>query len=168
MKKNALFFVGLLVLVGCNSSIKTENFFSVKDISNENYKSFGDKVSSDHIYNRDAIAEKYKNLKEGDTVAVAFSSTVNAVCKAKGCWMKVALDGDKETMVKFKDYGFFVPKDIENDTIIVQGKAFVSEMSVDEQRHFASDAGKTEEEIASITTPKTTYSFVAEGVLIKE
>jgi hypothetical protein len=168
MKKNVLFFVGLLILIGCNSSTKKERFFSVNDISNDNYKSLGDKVSSDHIYNRDAIAEKYENLKEGDTIAVAFSSTVNAVCKVKGCWMKVALDGDKEAMVKFKDYGFFMPKDIENDTIIVQGKAFVGEMSVDEQRHFASDAGKTEEEIASITISKKTYSFVAEAVLIKE
>ncbi len=166
MTKNILFLVGLLwIILSCND--KKEASFSVNDISVENYKSFGEEVSSEEIYYKDELAKKFNKLKVGDTVDIAFTSTVNAVCKAKGCWMKVALDDDEETMVKFKDYGFFVPKDIEKDTVIVQGKAFVSEMSVEDQRHFASDAGKTEEEIAAITTPKKTFSFVADGVLIK-
>lgn len=167
MKKNILFFAGLLLLISCNSSTKKENSFSASAISKENYKSFGNVISSEHVYYKNTMREKYEDLQEGDTISIAFSSTVNAVCKAKGCWMKVALGKDKETMVKFKDYGFFVPKDVEKDTVIVQGKAFVSEISVEEQRHFASDAGKTEEEIASISTPKRSYSFIAEGVLIK-
>ena len=167
MKKNILFFAGLLLLISCNSSTKKENAFSVSTISKENYKSFGNVISSEHVYYKNTMREKYEDLQEGDTISIAFSSTVNAVCKAKGCWMKVALGKDKETMVKFKDYSFFVPKDVEKDTVIVQGKAFVSEVSVEELRHFASDAGKTEEEIASINTPKRSYSFIAEGVLIK-
>ncbi len=166
MNKSILFLAGLLfITLGCNS--KKENSFSVKDISTENYEGYGQQVSSEKIYYENAISEKYNNLEIGDTVDIAFTSTVNSVCKAKGCWMRIALDEDEETMVKFKDYGFFVPKDIENDTVIVQGKAFVSEMSVEDQRHFASDAGKTEEEIAAITAPKKTYSFIADGVLIK-
>ncbi|MBQ4820372.1 DUF4920 domain-containing protein [Aquimarina sp. MMG016] len=167
MKKNILFFAGLLLLLACNSSTKQGKSFSVSDIVNENYNSLGGEVISKDILYQNSIASTYENLKEGDTISVAFSSTVNDVCKAKGCWMKVALGNNKETMVKFKDYGFFVPKDIEKDTVIVQGKAFVSEMSVEDQRHFASDAGKSEEEIAAITTPKKTYSFIADGVLIK-
>ncbi|WP_103070789.1 DUF4920 domain-containing protein [Aquimarina sediminis] len=167
MNKNILFFVGLLMVIGCNPLNKEKKTLSVSNISKENYESFGNKVSSDQIYHKNAMEKEFESLKEGDTVAVAFSSTVNGVCKAKGCWMKVALGKDKETMVKFKDYGFFVPKDIENDTVIVQGKAFVSMVSVDEQRHYASDAGKSEEEIAGITTPKKSYSFIADGVLIK-
>ncbi|WP_282080137.1 DUF4920 domain-containing protein [Aquimarina algiphila] len=167
MKKNILFFAVLLLLMSCNLSNNGQNTFSIAEIDSKNYESYGGKVSSENIHNKKSIAEQYKTLKEGDTVTIAFSSTVNNVCKAKGCWMKVTLGDDKETMVKFKDYGFFVPKDIENDTVIVQGKAYVSEVSVEEQRHFASDAGKTDEEIASITTPKKTYSFIADGVLIK-
>lgn len=168
MKKIALFFAGLSCIVGCNSVQKEKDSFSVKDIALSEYDSFGGEVSSDVVFYKDAIAEKYKDLNEGDTVDIAFSSTVNDVCKAKGCWMKVALNKEEETMVKFKDYGFFVPKDIENDTIIVQGKAYVSETSVDELRHLAQDAGKSEDEIAAITTPKKTYSFMADGVLVKQ
>ena len=167
MKKNILFFAGLLSLLIVSCDTGKKDSFSVSEITEENYKSFGQSVSSESIYYKNAIAEKYEALKEGDTVNIAFSSTVNAVCKAKGCWMKIALTDDKETMVKFKDYGFFVPKDIENDTVIVQGRAFVSEMSVEEQRHFAEDAGKSKEEIAAITKPKKTYSFIADGVLVK-
>ena len=43
---------------------------------------------------------------------------------------------------------------------------FVNEVSVDEQRHYAEDAGKSKEEIALITEPKKTYSFEADGVLL--
>ena len=69
-------------------------------------------------------------------------------------------------MVKFKDYGFFMPKDIAGKEVIINGKAYVEEVSVDEQRHYAEDAGKTKEEIAKITEPKRTFSFEADGVLI--
>ena len=93
---------------------------------------------------------------------------VNGVCKAKGCWMKVGLSDDIETTVRFKNYGFFVPMDIENDTVIVKGKAYVSETSIEELRHLAADAGKSEEEIAAINKTKKTYSLMADGVLVKQ
>ncbi len=166
MNKNILFLLGLLFfIVSCND--KKELSFSIKDIPAESYKLYGEQVSSNKVYYKNEIAKKYDAIKTGDTIDIAFTSTVNDVCKAKGCWIKVALDDNKETMIKFKNYGFFVPMDIENDTVIVQGKAFVREMSVEDQRHYARDAGKSEEEIAAIDTPKKTYSFLADGVLIK-
>lgn len=167
MKQNILFFAGLLLLISCNSSIENKDSILFSEIKTQQYKSYGGNMSADVILTQNGILETYNTIKKGDTLDIAFSSTVNAVCKAKGCWMKIDLGEDKETMVKFKDYGFFVPKDIEKDTVIVQGKAFVTEMSVEEQRHFAEDAGKSSAEIASIKTPKKTYSFVADGVLIK-
>ena len=167
MLRNAAFFAIMLLLIGCKTDKNAENTISIADINTNHYQQFGNKVISDQILNKKAFSKTYQELKQGDTVDVAFVSTVNDVCKAKGCWMKVAIDEGKETMVKFKDYGFFVPKDIEKDTVIVQGRAFVSETSVDELRHYAEDAGKSEEEIAAITTPKKTYSFIADGVLVK-
>jgi len=61
-----------------------------------------------------------------------------------------------------------VPKDIAGKEVIVNGLAYVKETSVEEQRHYAEDAGKSEEEIATITSPKKSYAFEADGVLIKE
>jgi hypothetical protein len=61
-----------------------------------------------------------------------------------------------------------MPKDIAGQEVIVEGYAFVSEMSVEDQRHYAEDAGKTPEEIAAITETKRTLSFTSSGVLIPE
>jgi hypothetical protein len=71
-------------------------------------------------------------------------------------------------MVKFKDYGFFMPKDIAGKEVIVNGKAFIEAMSVDEQRHYAEDGGESAEAIAAITEQKKTLRFEADGVLLKE
>jgi len=98
---------------------------------------------------------------------VKFTATVKEVCKSMGCWMKLELDNGEQTMVRFKDYGFFMPKDIEGQEVIVNGLAFVEEMSVEDQRHYAKDAGKSEAEIAKILATKKTFGFEADGVLVK-
>lgn len=71
-------------------------------------------------------------------------------------------------MVKFKDYGFFVPKDIEGMEVIVNGIAFVDNMSVEDQKHYAKDAGESHEDIDLIKESKRTYEFEADGVLIRQ
>ena len=55
------------------------------------------------------MLKKYKTLKKGDSIAVKFQSNIKEVCKKKGCWMQMDLTDDKQSFVKFKDYGFFVP-----------------------------------------------------------
>lgn len=114
------------------------------------------------------MQERYKDLEVGDTLNVSFKGDVASVCKQKGCWMKIALEDGREVMVKFKDYAFFVPKDIENKEVIIKGKAYVSDMSVEDQQHYAEDAGKSASEIQAITTPAVTFSFLADGVKIKK
>jgi hypothetical protein len=80
--------------------------------------------------------------------------------------MKLPLVDDAETMVRFKDYGFFVPLDSKGREVVLNGKAFIKETSVKELQHYAEDAGKTAEEIAKITTSKIEYTFLADGVLM--
>lgn len=91
---------------------------------------------------------------------------VISVCKAKGCWMNVDLADGNTVFVKFKDYGFFVPTDFEGTEIVMKGLAFVEQVSVEEQRHYAEDEGATEEEIKKITMPKEKYQFTASGVSV--
>ena len=74
--------------------------------------------------------------------------------------------GEEQVFVKFKDYGFFVPTDASGDAI-VEGKAYLEEVTVEELQHMAKDGGKTEAEIAAITEPKRELRFMADGVLIK-
>ena len=53
-------------------------------------------------------------------------------------------------------------------TVIMNGKAFMDSVSVNQLRHYAKDGGKTEQEIAKITTPEVKYGFEANGVLIQK
>ena len=108
----------------------------------------------------------YEGIKSSDTIQAQMIGEIKEVCQSKGCWMKVALAPDREVFVRFKDYGFFVPKDAAGKKVVMNGLAFLEEMSVEDQRHYAEDDGATKEEIAQITAPKRTYRFEADGVLI--
>jgi len=113
------------------------------------------------------MLDKYETLEENDTINVTFKAPINSVCAKKGCWMRLDMGNGKESMVRFKDYGFFMPLDAKGN-VIVNGKAFVSKTSVEDLKHYAKDAGKTDAEIAAITKPEVTYSFVADGVLLEK
>lgn len=130
------------------------------------YASFGDKINTQQALTEEQMFKKYKSLKPGDTVDVKFKAKINDVCQKKGCWMSLNLADDKESFVKFKDYAFFVPLNAAGQEAIVSGKAFVSEISVDQLKHYAKDGGKSEAEIAKITQPEVKYGFMADGVLI--
>lgn len=164
MRQILLLIAVVTFTFSCNETTKNAVAEESKEMA-MNYESFGDEIVPDKAMSKDAMIEKFSSLKPGDTVPVKFESGVNAVCASKGCWMRLDM-GEDEAMVKFKDYGFFMPKDIAGDNVIVEGVAFVEEMSVDEQRHYAEDAGKSKEEVLEITAPKRTLSVVSNGVLL--
>ena len=132
------------------------------------YVSFGDSISQEGAISKADMFAKYQTLKEGDTLQVAFSSKINDVCQKKGCWMNLALTDKESAFVKFKDYGFFMPLNSKGAEVIVHGKAFVSVESIEELKHYAKDAGKSQAAIDSIVAPEVTYSFEANGVLLKQ
>jgi len=162
MKKIIVTIACGLLLMACKENKSAE---SKKE--NMNYASYGEKITDENVISKELAAEAFNSLKEGDTINLKFVSSINEVCKSKGCWMKLDLGKGKESMVRFKDYGFFVPLDADNKEVIVNGKAFVTEISAKEQQHYAKDAGKSEEEIAAIIEPEFTYAFEADGVLMK-
>ena len=105
--------------------------------------------------------------KTDDTLDVKIKSTAKEVCVKKGCWMKIDLASGDLMRVTFKDYGFFVPKDIVDKEVVLAGKAFRDTTSVEDLKHYAEDGGSSEEEIAAITSPEINTTFIAEGVIIK-
>ena len=102
----------------------------------------------------------------GNAYAGKIAGKVTEVCQEKGCWMKLERENGETLMVKFKDYGFFMPKDIEGKEVILEGEAIVKEVSVKQQKHYAKDAGKSQEEIDKIKAPKKETQFIAKGVLV--
>lgn len=132
------------------------------------YSTFGEEITADNVVSQDEMLDKFQNLKEGDTIPIKFKSTILDVCQKKGCWMSMDLEGDKDAFIRFTDYGFFVPLDAANQESIVEGRAFLSVVTVDELKHYAKDGGKSQEEIDAITEPKITYAIQADGVLIQD
>ncbi|UTA68909.1 DUF4920 domain-containing protein [Emticicia sp. 21SJ11W-3] len=129
----------------------------------QKYESFGEKINPDGAI---ATSDLEKKAKVTPAFEGKVTGVVESVCQVKGCWMKVKMDDGQTMRVTFKDYGFFVPKDIAGKTVVFEGNAKTKTTSVDELRHYAEDAGKSKEEVAKITEPKTELTFVANGVLV--
>ncbi len=105
-------------------------------------------------------------LKSKDTVAVKVKAQVVSSCSKKGCWMNLKVDEKQTAFVKMKDYAFFVPVDIVDKTVVLDGIAFIEETSVDELKHYAQDAKKSKSEIDAIKEPKRQIRFLANGILV--
>lgn len=166
MKKFTILILSvILITISCKAPKKEE----VKETETPKAAllSFGEKISEENALSTVAAYEKLKTLKVGDTTNVKFTSKINDVCQKKGCWMTLPMGAEEEVMVRFKDYGFFMPLDSKGKEVIVEGKAFLKVTPVDELRHYAEDAGKSKEEIEKITEPKEEIAFVAHGVLMK-
>ncbi|WP_439132091.1 DUF4920 domain-containing protein [Polaribacter sp.] len=159
--------VALLVFASCKKEKVEKSTEKEVNTIASNYDSFGDKISTEKAMTADEMLTKFNTMQVGDTVNVKFASKINEVCSKKGCWMKLPV-GEKETMVRFKDYGFFMPLNSKDREVIVEGKAFVKITPVEELQHYAEDAGKTAAEIAKITEPKKEFAFEANGVLMKK
>ncbi len=146
---------------------ETRTETEVQATTTEQLAYFGGKLEEGTSLSAGEFMTQLKDMKVGDSIAVKLEGDINSVCQKKGCWMRVAA-GEEELMVRFKDYGFFVPKDAAGKETIIQGYAFVEETSVEDLKHYAMDAGKSEDEIAAITAPKRTYSFTADAVAIAQ
>lgn len=105
-------------------------------------------------------------VQEKGTFNGKITAKVVEVCQEKGCWMKVDKGNGETLMVRFKDYGFFMPKNIVGQTVVLEGEAKQKEVSVKQQKHYAEDAGKSKEEIEKIKEVKKETQFVAKGVLV--
>lgn len=163
MKKVIYAVVAVLVVASCNK--KEEVKTSQNSIA---YVKFGDSISPTDAISKEALLTKYLSLKTADTLEVKVASTIVDVCQKKGCWMNLDLGSGKTALVRFKDYGFFVPKNAAKSEVIIHGKAFVEVTPISDLKEYAKDAGKSKAAIDSIVTPETNYSFLADGVLIKK
>ncbi len=171
MKNYLILFALLLIIVACKNETNKNDASkddAVKEIVEVNYKSFGKEIAAKDAIESSSMLGHYTDMKAGDSIPAKVTLKVAEVCQSKGCWMTADLGDGNEVMVKFKDYGFFMPKNIAGQEVIVNGLAYVKEVPVDELRHYAEDKGASKEEIEKITEPKRTFSFEADGVLLVE
>ena len=101
-----------------------------------------------------------------DSIEVKLVGKAVEVCQAKGCWMTLPTADGKAMRVRFKDYAFFVPKNLGGHEVIVQGWAHREVVPVAFLQHYAKDAGKSAKEIAAITKDEEQLTFEADGVRV--
>ena len=131
--------------------------------SNKNFDTYGQSFDIAGINNYKVEKESLLNNPQDDT---KLEGQILSTCPMKGCWMKMSVEQDT-ILVRFKDYGFFVPKSgAEGKSAIINGKLSVDTLSVAQLRHYAEDAGKSNEEVSKIINPEITISFLADGVVI--
>ena len=124
-----------------------------------------DKFEVNFYGNKFSLAEE-SNHNNKDSSGLISKGKILSSCPKKGCWVKVLTDSE-EIFVTFKDYSFFVPKNgITGKNIIIKGKIKLDTISVSKLKHYAFDAGESEDYISKIIKPEITKSVIAEGVAI--
>ena len=113
-----------------------------------------------------ALADVLKSPEAFTGKPVRIEGPITAVCQTKGCWMHLG-DQNPPVMVKFKDYGFFMPKDSSGRTAIVEGTMAMKQETVEQTKHYLEDAGKLDE-AAKVTEGRKLYTFMASGVAIQK
>jgi hypothetical protein len=132
--------------------------------SDEDPSYFGEKIDAE---NANDVTELPEMMADQNELTAKVKGKVQAVCQAKGCWMDIDLGNGEVMKVKFKDYGFFVPKDIAGSNVVIEGIARREMVDVETLQHYAEDAGKSEEEVAAIKDPEEKYTFEAIGVIVQ-
>jgi hypothetical protein len=95
---------------------------------------------------------------------ILLQGTISDVCQKKGCWT-ILRQGDASVRVRFKDYGFFLPKDSSGKQAYVEGVVKVETLSEKTARHYAEESGRENSGSAdSIQGPQREIGFTASGV----
>ena len=168
--KFTAFLVIVVSLIACQTESKMDN-----------NQTFGGEVTMEEPV---SLAEVYASPDKFEGKEIRLDGEISQVCQHKGCWIKMT-DGDKELIVRFKDYGFFVPKDAATSKVTIQGiftteadKHVMEEASSqkegDHQGHQHGDEEKSEHPEGKDSDEMTEkqidsempYSFVAHSVII--
>lgn len=150
--KHALWHIPLLFVVGSGCQSDPDGL--------PGWNAYGDATKVDST---ESIASL--GVYPGEPTAIV--GWVDEVCLVKGCWMTVRDDDGREVLVRFRDYGFFVPMNARGRRTVAEGVPYVQTLDVAQRRHLAADAGASAAEMAAITEPETRVVFIADGVWIQ-
>ncbi|NNC95365.1 MAG: DUF4920 domain-containing protein [Chitinophagales bacterium] len=164
MKIKLLFpvlIMSIIIFSSCNQQQAEKETPPVEEIGDKTY--VGVKIDEDGAMD---IGKLTSDMAGKDEMKAKVKGKVEKVCQKKGCWMTLVRPEGDPMRVTFKDYGFFVPKDISGKEVVIEGIAMLDTTSVDMLRHYAEDEGASKEEIEKITEAEIEVVFEAEGVII--
>ena len=152
-----------IIFSSCKQAQKDQS--SIDELTTELVTYYGQEIDQNGISNYE---EMKSATMESGLSKTKLEGTILQTCPKKGCWMSLATSSDT-LFVRFRDYGFFVPTDsISGKVAVIEGDLFLDTITVEMRKHYAEDAGKSEEEIAAITEPEYDVNFIADGVIIKD
>ena len=98
------------------------------------------------------------------------AATIDKVCQAKGCWM--TLKGEEAQLpvrVKFKDYAFFVPKNVGGDAVVIEGTLTRRVVPQAEAQHYAEDEARgTGKPAARVEGDQEGWEMMATAVEVRK
>lgn len=110
------------------------------------------------------LAELGKNPGAYAGKTVRTEGAVASVCTTKGCWMTMDAAGTP-VRVTFKDYAFFVPKDLPvGSTATLEGVFKVETIDEGAAKHYARETPGGDPGAGAIKGPRKELSIVASGV----
>lgn len=128
---------------------------------------YGEEVSNTLINKAILVQELEKDLKGANMIeSVVVRGEVTDVCLKKGCWISVKTETGVPFFVKMKDYAFFVPVALKGKNVVLEGSVERKITSIEELKHYAKDAKKTNAEINAINVPKEEIRFLASGIKV--
>lgn len=125
---------------------------------------FGAEISKENALD---VPAAIAQITDDTTKNLRVKGTILEVCQHSGCWITMDMGNGEALMVNMLDHAYSVPKDAAGKQVWVEGMAVRELIPVDMLKHYAEDAGRSQEEIDAITEPEWTYTIDAAGVIIQ-
>ncbi len=153
-----------------------------KGASKKKVNSFGETISvpKTGVKSVTEVLTDFSKSEDKSMSDVFVSGNIDSVCKSKGCWLtlkgfdakgdsaceQAALGGasQKDLRVVFKDYGFFVPKNLEGN-VVLKGSIKKEKLSASQVKHFLKDLKCSKKIIKSVKAPIYRYRMIADGLV---
>lgn len=166
MKKFSYFLVLALIglMVGCGAPQSHQHDHDHDTEALPSTGSFGEAITKDGAV---AVVEIAGLINSDEAIEVKVYGKILEVCQHTGCWLTFDLGNGEEIMVNMKDHDFYVPMDAAGKTAWVEGLAIRELISVELLKHYAEDAGRSQEYIDAITEDAWKYTIEAKGVIIE-
>jgi len=126
-------------------------------------KQFGSPVTEEGAVSVDAMAQLLTEQKE---FLVKVKGEVQDACRSEGCWLELATSSGETVFVTYKDKAFTIPQKLKGRTLIIEGRAYVDSVSIEDLQKEAREEGMSETEWQAITEPEYSLAIEAAGVLI--
>jgi len=150
-------FLPSLLILSCSTGFMSEN--------DAEWAYYGDSIDINNAFDIKELPERMKGKSMGE---FKVKGSIQECCQKKGCWIKLDLGNGEQIRVNFKDYEFFVPLESNGAQVVMMGIASYDTTSVEALRHYAIDAGKSNDEVLSINDPKLELVFEASGLRLKK